>query len=247
MNFVEIHFHLLPGVDDGPSTIEQSIELAAAAIADGTSTVVTTPHVHSDLFTDPREIAERTARLNERVQREHLALRVLPGGELDHRVLDRLTQDQLELIAQGPPGRRWILMEAPFSGLREDYTAAADELRERGFAVVVAHPERADFTTETGAVLAHELERGSVLQLNAASVAGHSSRPERETALRLLRDARRAVIASDAHGSKRPPALTAALEALAAAGWSDPSRFADANPRALLERGVELRPAARVA
>lgn len=247
MNFVEIHFHLLPGVDDGPSTIEESLELAAAAISDGTSTVVTTPHVHSELFTDPREIAELTTRLSERLQREHLSLKVLPGGELDHRVLERLTQDQLESIAQGPPGSRWILMEAPFSGLREDYTQAADELRARGFAVVVAHPERADLTTETDAVLTHEIDRGSVLQLNAASVAGHSSRHEREFALRLLRDTRRIVIASDAHGRKRPPALSAALAALAAAGWSDPTRFTDAIPRTLLARGVDLLPAARVA
>lgn len=247
MNYVEIHFHLLPGVDDGPSTIEQSIELAAAAISDGTSTVVSTPHVHSELFTDPREIGERTARLNERLRHERLPLTVLPGGELDHRVVGRLTQSELDLIAQGPPGSRWLLMEAPFSGLRDDYNAVADELRARGFAVVVAHPERADFTADTDAVLAHEIERGSVLQLNAASVAGESSLGERDTALRLLRDARRAVIASDAHGSKRMPALTPALEALAAAGWSNPSRFVDTIPRALLECGLDIWRPARVA
>jgi hypothetical protein len=55
----------------------------------------------------------------------------------------RLTQNELESISQGPPGRRWLLLEAPFAGMYEGYTAAADEPRERGFAVVVGHPERA--------------------------------------------------------------------------------------------------------
>ena len=207
--------------------------------------MVSTPHVHSELFTDPSEIAERTTRLNERLRHERLPL---SGGELDHRAVERLTQGELELIAQGlPPGSRWLLMEAPFSGLHDDYNEVADELRARGFAVVVAHPERADFTADTDVVLAHE-ERGSMLQLNAASVAGHSSQREHDTA--LLAAARRAgapEIASDAHGPKRMPALTAALEMLAAGGWNNPSRFADTIPRALLERGLDIWRPARVA
>lgn len=247
MSFVEIHFHLLPGVDDGPSTVDESIALARAAVLDGTRVVVVTPHVHSQMFTDPSEIRERTASLSDRLKLERVPLTLLPGGELDHRLVHDLPGAQLELIAQGPAGRRWLLLEAPFAGLGGDFTAAADDLRARGFAVVVAHPERARPTADTNAVLAHEIGMGSVLQLTAGSVAGLLGRREHDVALQLLHDADRAVIASDAHGLKRMPSLTPAVQALAAAGDSDPSRFAAAIPRTMLECGVDLLPAARVA
>ena len=120
MGNVELHFHLLGGVDDGPKTIDESVSLARAAVADGTDLVVTTPHVHAELFTDPVTIADRTAVLNDRLRDEGVPLTVLPGGELDHALAGRLDRAELQLIAQGPPGARWVLLEAPFAGLRSD-------------------------------------------------------------------------------------------------------------------------------
>jgi protein-tyrosine phosphatase len=243
MSYVEVHFHLLPGVDDGPTSIEESLALAAAAVADGTRTVVATPHVRTEFVSDPTEVPVRVQELVDRLRRERIRLDVLPGGELALELVGSLTARQLEAIAHGPAGRRWLLLEAPFDGLEPGFTAAADELRERGFAVVVAHPERALRTRATLAALEHEVESGSALQLNAWSFAGLYGGRVRTEALRLLRWAPRAVIASDAHGEARMPALRLALGALAAAGERDPGRFAGAIPRALLEQGVAVRPA----
>jgi protein-tyrosine phosphatase len=247
MTYSEIHFHLLPGVDDGPATTEESLELAALAVSDGTATVVATPHIHRRHITDPGEIADRVQELSGQLRRRRIPLAVLPGGELDHDMVGRLSQRQLEAIAQGPEGRRWLLLEAPFDGLGESYTRAADELRDRGFAIVVAHPERAAQTALSDRVIEHELARGSTFQLTAWSLAGLYGEHAGALARRLLRCASGSVIASDAHGGDRPPSLHLALEALRAAGDPDPDRFAGARPRSLLEHGLDLRPAARAA
>jgi protein-tyrosine phosphatase len=247
MSYSEIHFHILDGVDDGPATLDESVALARLALADGTRTIVATPHVHRLHVTDPVEIAERVARLNDRLRRDRVPVDVLAGGELAHDMVARLDQRRLESIAQGPHGRRWVLLEAAFEGLDESYTEAADELRERGFAVVVAHPERAAQSRHTDEVLAHELAAGSALQLTAWSLTGQYGDAVRALALRLLRSTSVAVIASDAHGLYRRPALRLALAGVAAVGEANPARFAGTKPRALLNRGLAVPTAVRAA
>jgi len=241
MSYAELHFHLLPGIDDGPTSIEQSIELATAAAAEETRTIVTTPHIHPQWVIDVSSLPERVRELNAKLAARRIRIEVLCGGELDQEMVSRLSQGELDTIAHGPPGRRWLLLEAPLAGIDRAYTAAADELRERGFAVVVAHPERALRWSDAGwETLEHELSAGSVVQINAWSVAGLYGELVRATALWLLRTAPRAVIASDAHGGSRMPALGLAVDALAAARVADPRGLIDAVPRGLLEHGLAV-------
>jgi hypothetical protein len=138
----DLHFHLLPGLDDGPADLADSIELARAAVAQGTAMVIATPHVRSDFVTDVADLRERVAELRLRLADARVPLAVGRGGELGHDMVPRLSQPELEAIAQGPPGARWMLLEAPWEPYGEDFHAAADELRERGFGVLIAHPER---------------------------------------------------------------------------------------------------------
>jgi protein-tyrosine phosphatase len=248
MNFAEIHFHLLPGIDDGPQTIEESVRLAAAAAAEGTRTVVATPHIHPNFVTDPLSLADRVREVQARLTAERIPIKVRVGGELDLEMPERLSDAQLDAVAHGPQGRRWVLLEAPLRGLDDDYTMVADELRERGFAVVVAHPERS-FTRPEAAMHAveRELAAGSVLQINAWSVAGLYGERVRANAVALLRRAPRAVIASDAHNEVRMPSLRLALDALAGAGVPDAVEFVSSDPLGLLERGLAVRPGALAA
>lgn len=247
MGFVELHFHLLPGIDDGPRTLADSLQLATAAVAEGTDTVVATPHVHPEHVTDPRVLPDRVAELKAELRRERIPLRVLAGGELAHPMVAQLTDDQLQAIAHGPPGARWVLLEAAFAGLDAEFTAAADELRRRRLAVVLAHPERARPGSATDDAIAHELDRGSVLQINAWSVAGRYGEDVRRRAERLLRAAPGAALASDAHGRERAPALREGIAALTAAGDRNPARRAREIPRALLRGGLACAPARRAA
>ena len=238
MRFVEIHFHLLPGVDDGPSSVDESLALASAAVADGTQTVVATPHVHPQHITEPAQIPDLVRELVDHLRRRRIGLDVRAGGELAHQMVGRLTGAELQAIAQGPPGRQWVLLEAPFTGLDDSFSAAADELRHRGFGIVIAHPERAMQSPATDSALARERVAGSLLQLTAGSFAGLYGERTRTDALTLVRCAPRAVIASDAHGGARMPALTKAVQELTAIGADAPSRYVGDIPRSLLEHGL---------
>jgi protein-tyrosine phosphatase len=249
MTFTEIHFHLLPGIDDGPSTVEESVALAAAAAAEGTRTIVTTPHIHSNFIDDPRILLGRVQELQARLRDERVPVELRCGGEVDLGMVERLSDAELEAIAHGPRGRRWVLLEAPLRGLEDDYNVGADELRARGFGVVVAHPERSFKDPEAGwRAVEHELAAGSALQINAWSVAGRYGDRVQATALALLRRAPRAVVASDAHGGPRMPALRLALETLRQTGTGtvtvsrvcDPVALVSSRPDALLERGLAV-------
>jgi protein-tyrosine phosphatase len=243
-NRAELHFHLLPCVDDGPETMEESLELAAMAIRDGTSTVVATPHVHA---IELDELPEHVRRLRRRLRDAGLALDVRCGGELAHDDVATVTDAQLDSIAHGPPGARWVLLEAPLPATGadgEDFRSAAAELRARGFAVLIAHPERSDAVFADGAVaLRDELAAGSLLQVNATSLTGEHGEGARARGLRLARDGHAAVVSSDAHRPTRGPALAAALRTLVEGGVD--ARFArdmtDVAPRAVLDRGLEAR------
>jgi protein-tyrosine phosphatase len=241
----ELHFHLLPGVDDGPATMEESLALARAAVADGTHTIVTTPHVQESLVTDVAQLPERVALLRAALRRAGIPIRVLCGGELAHSMVPRLARSELDLIAHGPRGRRWLLLEAPFQGLDEEFSSAAARLRAQGFSVVIAHPERAlPYSPRGWQIIADELAAGSGLQINAWSVAGAYGETVREHAIRAARSSSLVALASDAHGATRPPALHQGLAALASAGIAEPERLAGYTPAALLERGLPLRPRA---
>jgi protein-tyrosine phosphatase len=241
MASVDLHFHLLPGVDDGPSVIEESVALAWAAVADGTATVVATPHVRSDFLTEVGELGERLHDLRAALWADGLPLEVRIGAELGHEMVGRLSQHELETIAQGPPGARWLLVEAPFEGIGEDFHAATAELRSRGFGVVIAHPERsADAALDGASGLLRELAAGSLAQVNAMSLTGGHGCDAERAARELVAEGLVAVVASDAHGPTRPPALGLACQEMLVHGT--PGRMARAltgsSTRGLLTRGM---------
>jgi protein-tyrosine phosphatase len=242
MDHVDLHFHLLPGVDDGPADLEESLELAGAAVRAGTRTVVATPHVRADLgCTDVAEIVGRVRELRSALGSAGIPLDVECGGELGHEMAFRLRRDELDVLAQGPRGARWLLVETPFYGIGEDFHAATAELRALGFAVLVAHPERsADAALDSAAGLRREIAAGSQAQLNALSLTGGHGEDARRSAWELLAEDLVTVVASDAHGRTRPPALRLAHETLLDGGLAPAAANAlvAGAPRALLARGI---------
>ncbi|HEV3376085.1 MAG TPA: CpsB/CapC family capsule biosynthesis tyrosine phosphatase [Thermoleophilaceae bacterium] len=242
MLHVDLHFHLLPGVDDGPADLDESLDLARAALRAGTGTVVATPHVRPDLgLTDTREILERVRELRAALAAAGLPLEITCGGELGHDMAFDLTRDELDLLAQGPRGSRWLLVETPFHGIGEDFHAATAALRALGFGVLVAHPERsADAALDGAAGLRRELAAGSLAQVNAPSLTGGHGEDARRSAWGLLEEDLVAVIASDAHGPTRPPALRQAYETLVDGGVAPAAANAlvATGPRTLLAQGM---------
>lgn len=226
--------------------------MAQAAVADGTRRVVATPHVRRDFVVDVSDLGERVEGLREALRRERIELEVHPGGELGHEMVGTLRQGELEAIAAGPPEARWILLETPFEGLDDGVSAAADELRERGFGVVLAHPERSArlFDPEARSILSHELARGTVPQVNAWSLAGGYGAEAEGCAVRLVRERLAGVVATDAHPGWRAPRLSTGAEHARLAGLTarEAAALVEAAPSRLLERGlVAFTPAAPAA
>src|SRR5829696_7378828 len=98
----DVHFHLLPGVDDGPGSLAESLELARAAVADGTNTVVATPHVGAICLA---ELPDRISSLRLALACAGVPLEVIAGGELAPWDVESLSGDELEAVAVGPAGR----------------------------------------------------------------------------------------------------------------------------------------------
>ncbi len=238
---VELHFHALPGVDDGPVTLEESVDLVRQAAAQGTGTVVATPHVRTDFVTDVLGLGERVEELQAALASEGVGIELRRGAELGHDMVGRLSQRELESIAQGPPASPWLLVESPFEGIEEEFHSATDELRDRGFGVLVAHPERsADASFYDSAGLRRELAAGSLAQVNAQSITGAHGPEAQWAALALIDRGLVTVVSSDAHGLTRPPLLREAAAHLVEHGI-DPllcRTLVGGGPRRLLARGI---------
>jgi len=239
---VELHFHALHGLDDGPVTLAESVDLVRRAAADGTGTVIATPHVRTDFVTDVLDLGERTAELQAALDAERIPVSLRPGAELGHEMVDRLSQAELELVAQGPPDARWLLVETPFEGIGQDFHTATGELRERGFDVLVAHPERsADAVLDGAAGLRRELAAGSRAQVNAQSITGEHGPEVRAAAFALIGEGLVGAVSSDAHGATtRPPLLGEARARLLDRGLGRAlaADLTAGGPRRLLARGI---------
>jgi protein-tyrosine phosphatase len=245
----ELHFHLLPGVDDGPDDLAEAVELARLAVADGTSLITVTPHVRDLLRREIlHEVPARVEEVAAALARARVPLELRTGAELAHDDVALLGDRELDAIAQGPESARWVLLEAPlFGGDLDGFLAATDEVRARGFGTLIGHPERCAPLMESPGAIAAERRAGARLQVNGSSLTGRHGPEARAWGIELLRSGRAEVIASDAHRPSRPSVLSAALEVLAGAGIACAEAFVASNPRALLRQGIARQRVVRAA
>jgi protein-tyrosine phosphatase len=246
MSYVDLHLHLLPGVDDGAHDEEAALAHARRLAAEGVRDVTVTPHICRYWPLEIATIPERVASLAALLAEQSIGVRIRPGGELDAHYARELSDDELELIAQGPPGSRWLLVEAPFRGLDESFATDCAALLRRGFGAVIAHPERsAGAGTPAGAeALRNLLATGAVAQVNVCSLLGNNGLEIQETAVNLLRAGLAYVIASDGHPGTRDHTLALGFVLAQRAGASSVQawRLTQANPRFLLTHGIPQAP-----
>ena len=253
MSYVDLHLHLLPGVDDGPADEAASLDHARRMSAEGVREATVTPHVgHPSWPVDVTTIHARTAALQARLRAQGIPLVLHPGGEIHPSAASSLTADQLGVVAHGPPGARWVLLEVPFGGIDDAFLAGCRAIREHGFGVVIAHPERArGFAGDGLEALRGEMAAGAVLQVNVCSLLGHNGEEAEWSARRLVRGGAAYLLASDGHGGRRGHTLRLGFELALAAGVTSERawRLTQANPRFLLRHGLPAgpRPEERVA
>jgi protein-tyrosine phosphatase len=208
---IDLHCHLLPGLDDGARDLADSVAMAMQGEADGIELVCATPHIRHDHDVRIHELPSRVEALNAELAERGLAIRARTGGEVAETVLERLDDDELRAVSLGGGGR-WLLLEPAPGPLRESLVGEVERLAGRGFRCVVAHPER-----HPGELFIQRLialcERDALIQVTAdALLAG-------EAADGLLDLARRGlvhILGSDAHSSHfgRPLRLSAGLARL---------------------------------
>jgi protein-tyrosine phosphatase len=203
---IDLHCHILPGLDDGPSNLDFSLAMARAAVEAGTQLIVATPHIRADFDVDPAEIEPRVDLFNERLQRERLPLRVLPGAEIGWATAPELDDRQLARLSLGS-GKR-VLLESPYGKKPVDIEGIITGLEARGFQSVLAHPERCPLFQHDHERLRKIVAGGAFCSITAGSMMGRFGATVRTYTIAMLRDGLVHDVASDAHDHlHRPPSL----------------------------------------
>lgn len=234
---VDIHSHLLPGVDDGPATFDEAIALCRAVAAGGCTAAVATPHQHHDIWWN-EEPAHLATLLEELQTALDGTLRLYLGAEIhvgDRTLaeLDRWPHGELLSLA----GSRWVLLEFDRREPDPDPVALVHELAVAGWRPIVAHPEEYPWLADDPELVDRLIERGARLQVTASNFLGERGRGAAERARTLLDAGRVHFVASDAHSTdRRPPRLAEAARELGRRfGEETAHRLTTAHPTAILE------------
>lgn len=210
---IDLHFHILPGLDDGPGTIEESVELARAAAEAGTTVVAATPHVRADHPFDLARIDTGVHELNQALETAGVALEVVAGGEVAITELTELDRSVLRGVClnDGP----YVLVESPYTEVGPLLERTLFDAQLAGLRPVLAHPERSPCFLEDLDRLSEMVSRGVLCSITAGSMAGRFGRTVRELTVRLFERQLVHNVASDAHSLQgRPPGLGGGFDAL---------------------------------
>jgi len=215
--FTEVHCHCLPGIDDGPANLIESLALCRQLVANGTSTVIATPHQLGPykMANPATQIRQEVTKLNDALHESRIPLTVLPGGEvrLDERLVELLDQDHILTLGDH---RQYLLLE--LLDIQVDVTHLLRALIERGITPVIAHAELIWWLGKNPKLALSWIPAGVVLQLNAGSLLGRFGAPAQQAAWTMAQASYGVIVASDAHNTgRRAPCLREAYEALAKA------------------------------
>jgi protein-tyrosine phosphatase len=220
---IDLHCHVLPGIDDGPATMEAALALGRAQEALGVTAIVATPHVDWDWpANDAAHIAAAVASVNEAFAEAGIGVEVLPGAEVALTRAVELSDEELAGLRLG--GGPWLLLEPPFSpGASAGAHTAIVSLLHREHRLVIAHPERSPLFLGDRALLEQLVASGALVSITASALTGRFGRDAKRFALGLLADGLVHDVASDAHGTsaRRPPGMAEHLEATAYAGLTE--------------------------
>jgi len=240
---IDIHTHILPGVDDGPSTLEESLEMARIAVRDGIRIMVATPHCLNGVYVNWRQdILSACAEFNSALIKAHIPLTVLPGSEvhLSPEIMDALENNRLMTLNDTG---RYLSLELPSQFIHKSVIRLINRFRHMGITPIITHPERNIAIQHDVTLLYDLISAGALSQITAGSLTGSFDRPAFKCCQEILEQKMVHFMASDAHSSgTRPPQLSKAFIKLSSlVGKIRAERMTLEGPETVLEGG-NLRP-----
>ncbi len=213
---IDIHAHILPSLDDGPETIEESVELCKVAEEDGIKAIVATPHSKDGVYeTKSADILKAVDELNLKLKENQIDIKILPGAEV------HISEGLVESIKSGDVltinnGGKFVLFELPFLFIPPGTDKFIFNLTDNGIVPIIAHVERLSAFQRNPELVEQLVKIGARVQVNAHGLTKRANRRERKCAEWLLKNRLVHFIASDTHSLKgRPPILSKALESAA--------------------------------
>jgi protein-tyrosine phosphatase len=217
---IDIHAHILPGMDDGAKTWTQSLQMARLAVEDGIRIMVATPHLFKgrtiDLsqVNDREIILQRVTQLRQKLYEEKIPLEIIPGCDFP------LGFESLKLLDDGRAltindANRYLLLELPDTSLPPAIEEICFQLQSRGITPIITHPERHLIMQEMPYKLKKLVDLGCLIQMTGNSLTGWFGRRVRQISRQLVKLGYIHLLATDAHDPKaRPPLLSKAVTEL---------------------------------
>lgn len=194
---VDIHCHILPGVDDGAGNLEDSLIMAKKAALEGIHTIIATPHLNSSYDNRKESIVKIVSELNYALQAEKINVKILPGQE--PRIYGEILVDYEKGEIQTLNDSQYIFIEFPSNHVPKYTEKLLFDLQVKGLTPIIVHPERNSALIERPELLYHLVEKGALTQLTASSLCGYFGKKIRDFSEQLLESNLTHFIGSDAH------------------------------------------------
>ncbi|MFH1260115.1 MAG: CpsB/CapC family capsule biosynthesis tyrosine phosphatase [Elusimicrobiota bacterium] len=234
---IDLHCHILPGLDDGAKDWEESLRMCRIAVKEGIKKIVATPHTGNGVYRNSAaEILGKTAELNYRLKQENISLEIIPGADahLGKDFVRKILNHEVLTIADQ---KKYVLLELPAQLVPEEIKKIIFDLQIEGIRPIISHPER-NWEIQSNPGRAEELVGlGVILQLTAASLTGGFGPKAKICGQKLLQNGLVSILSSDAHSDQqRPPKM---VDALAAAekiiGKQRAADLVETFPQAIIE------------
>ncbi len=208
---VDIHLHILPGVDDGPRTLDESLRLAEELVSQGVRKAAATPHWgRLSRYSSLEEIKEGFLRVKESLEKAGIPLELCLGFEI---FLNLETLEDIKKLGRqlGLSQTSYFLVEFPFQFIYPNWDYLLSSIKDMGLRPIIAHPERYSYILTRPSILEEMVSMGALAQVNAESLVGVYGKEIKRFSRNCIKDGLCHLVASDAHGlSGRPPYISEA-------------------------------------
>ncbi len=239
LEMIDLHCHILPGLDDGPKEMEESIRMGQLAYEDGIRTIVATPHSLNSVYQNGKSmILTRVEELCSELRTQHseLSLKILPGADvhLSERILQEVEKGEVVTVGDGG---KFILIEFPYQSIPAQAEKILFHLLGRGLIPIISHPERNLEIMRKPGRYYEMIRMGCLGQVTAMSLTGDFGPQIRDGSERLMKSHLVHLIATDAHSvDRRPPLLSPAVKAAEKMiGRKEAEKMVTEYPQAILE------------